>query len=150
MLNTKIIRKPFPLPLIHDILQPVGAFSWATCLDLSMGYYAMVLSELARKYCVTCLPWGLHRYNMLPMGTKVATDVLQASISTISNDLENVVVYIDDIIILSLSSFEEHVQIVSEVLRLLEYKGMQVNPLKSFWAQDSVKYLGFVITRDGV
>ena len=39
---------------------------------------------------------------------------------------------------------------VDEVLRRLEEYGMQVNPLKSFWAQDQVEYLGFLITRDGI
>ena len=34
-------------------------------------------------------------------------------------------------------------------MRLLE-AGMQVNPLKSFWFQKEVEYLGYVITREGI
>lgn len=150
ILNTKLVRKPFPLPLIHDIVQTLGKFMWATCIDLSMGYYSMKLSEKARKICVTCLPWGLYSYNMLPMGIKVATDIFQAAMGDLFADLEGVVVYLDDILIIGAESYEEHLCMVEEVLRRLEAQGMQVNPAKSFWAKSEVEYLGFLITRDGI
>ena len=123
---------------------------WATCIDLNMGYYAMRLDELSRKICVTCLPWGLYAYNMLPMGIKVATDVFQAAMGELFGDLDSVVVYLDDILVIGAGSYTEHLAVVSEVLRRLEAKGMQVNPEKSFWAKPEVEYLGFLITRDGI
>ena len=149
-LNKRLVRKPYPLPLIQDILHNVGTFRYATCIDLVMGYYSMWLDKLSREYCTTCLPWGLYRYNMLPMGVKVASDVFQAAMAELFNDLNGVIVYIDDIIILGTEDYEDHVKIVSEVLRRLEYQGMQVNPLKSFWAVPEVEYLGFLIIRNGI
>ena len=100
-----------------------------------MGYYSMALSEAAKKPCVTCLPWGLYQYNMLPMGVKVATNVFQEAMTSLFDYLEGVIVCM---------------KIVSEVLRRLEYQGLQVNPLKSFWGQHQVEYLGFLITRYGI
>ena len=47
------------------------------------------------------------------------------------SDLEEVVVYIDDILIIDTGSFEEHLATAAEVLRRLEEKGMQVNADKS-------------------
>ena len=128
----------------------IGFFRWAMCIDLNTGYYSMALRKAAKKLCVTCLLWGLYQYNMLLMGVKVATDVFQEAMLSLFNDLEGVIVYLDDIIILGSDSFEEHMKIVSEVLRRLEYQGLQVNPLKSFWGQHQVEYLGFLITRDGI
>ena len=58
-------------------------------------------------------------------------------------DLDCVVVYIDDILVIGAGSYEEHLETVAEVLRRFEVKGMQVNPSKSFWAKPEVEYLGF-------
>ena len=100
-LNTCIIRKPYPLPVIHDVLQSIGTFRWATCIDLNMGYYSMSLNDQAKKYCVTSLPWGLYRYNMLLMSLVIASDVFQAEMGTLFVDMENLLVYIDDILVIS-------------------------------------------------
>ena len=59
ILNSKLIRKPYPLTLIHDIIQSLGWFVYATCIDLNMGYYSMRLDDESRQKCVTCLLWGL-------------------------------------------------------------------------------------------
>ena len=59
-LNKCLMRELYPLPVIQDVLYTLGAFSYATCIDLSMRYYSMSLSTAARKLCVTCLPWGLY------------------------------------------------------------------------------------------
>ena len=124
MLNAQLKRKPYPLPLIPEIMLSIGSFRWATCVDLNMGYYSMVLSDAAKKLCVTCLPWGLYQYNMRLVGVKVATDVSQEAMPSLFNNLENVIVYLNDIIILRSTSFEEYMKIVGEVLHRLEYQGL--------------------------
>ena len=93
---------------------------------------------------------GFYQYNMLPMGVVVATDVFQSRLGDLLNDLPHVIVYLDDILIIGNGTFESHLEQVKTVLiRLLE-AGMQVNPLKSFWFQKEVEYLGYVITREGI
>ena len=37
-LNRRLIRKPFPLPKISTVLQELEGFTFATALDLNMGY----------------------------------------------------------------------------------------------------------------
>jgi hypothetical protein len=37
-LNKRIVRKPFPIPKISTVLQEMEGFTFATVLDLSMGY----------------------------------------------------------------------------------------------------------------
>ena len=38
-LNKMILRKPYPIPNIQDMLLNLEGFQWATSLDLNMGYY---------------------------------------------------------------------------------------------------------------
>ena len=37
--NKRIVRKPFPLPKITDVMQRLQGFQYASALDLNMGYY---------------------------------------------------------------------------------------------------------------
>ena len=84
------------------------------------------------------------------MGIKVTADVCQSVMLELFTDLEDIIVYIDEIIIIGASNVEEHVSTVNKLLRLLKKKGMQVNPLKSLWGQAEGEYLEFIVTREGV
>ena len=84
------------------------------------------------------------------MGLSISSDIFQASMSSLFEDLPFVYVYVDDIFILGSGSFEEHLENVSLALDRLIEMGMQVNPLKTAWAADEVDYLGFTITREGI
>ncbi len=39
--NKRLIRKPFPIPKISTVLQELEGFTFATTLDLNMGYYTI-------------------------------------------------------------------------------------------------------------
>ena len=70
--------------------------------------------------------------------------------SSLFLDMPEVYVYVDDIIILSSGSFDEHSSLVRQALDRLIEMGMQVNPLKTSWMVEEVDYLGFTITREGI
>ena len=48
--NTCLVRKPYPIPKFLDIMQTMEGFSYATTLDLNMGYYTIKLDSNAQKY----------------------------------------------------------------------------------------------------
>jgi hypothetical protein len=39
--NKKLVRTLFPIPNISTVLQEIEVFSFATALDLNMGYYTI-------------------------------------------------------------------------------------------------------------
>jgi hypothetical protein len=41
--NKRLVRTPFPIPKISTVLQEIEGFSYATALDLNMGYYTIKL-----------------------------------------------------------------------------------------------------------
>ena len=77
------------------------------------------------------------------MGIKVTTDVFQATLGELFGDLNSMVVYLDDILVIWACSHTEHLAVVSEVLRRLEAKGKQVNPEKEFLSQIWGEMFGF-------
>ena len=52
-------------------------FTYATSLDLNMGYYQIKLNPTAQKICTIIFPWGKYKYKRLIMGIKIAPDVFQ-------------------------------------------------------------------------
>jgi hypothetical protein len=67
-LNKRIVREPYPIPKIITILQELEGFTYATALDLNMGYYTIRLDPTASKMCTIIFPWGKYSYKRLPMG----------------------------------------------------------------------------------
>ena len=61
-LNKRIVRKPFPIPKISSVLQELEGFTYATALDLNMGYYIIRLDPDASNICTIILLWGKYSY----------------------------------------------------------------------------------------
>ena len=57
-LNKHIVRKPYPIPKINATLQELEGFTYATTLDLNMGYYTIRLNPTAAKMCAIIFPLG--------------------------------------------------------------------------------------------
>ena len=65
-------------------------------------------------------------------------------------NMEYVLVYIDDILVITKGSYEQHIKVVSKVLEKLKEAGMQLNIDKSYFAKSSVDYLGYIISRESI
>ena len=148
--NKRIKRKPYPIPKIQDLLIRLEGFQHATSLDLNMGYYHIELCPDSKKLCTIVLPFGKFEYQRLPMGLCNSPDIFQEKMSQLMTDLEYVRVYIDDLLVLTSGSFEDHLEKLHEVFERLERAGLKVNAKKSFFAREELEYLGFWITRNGI
>ena len=149
-LNKRIKRQPFPLPKIQDLMLKLEGFSYATSLDLNMGYYHIELDLFSKELCTIVLPWGKYEYQRLPMGLCNSPDIFQEKMSQLMMDLEFVRVYIDDLLIITSGSWTDHLDKLEEVLARLEKAGLKVNAKKSFFGKPELEYLGYWITRHGI
>ena len=148
--NKRLKRKPFPIPKIAHVLQELEGFTYATQLDLNMGYYTIRLDPDASKICTIILPWGKYSYKRLPMGIAGSPDIFQAKMSELMAQLEYVRTYLDDLLIISKGSYEDHLQKLAVVLERLKKAQLRVNAPKSTFAQQEVEYLGYILTREGI
>ena len=76
-LNVAVKRRPYPLPIIPDLLRKYSGYKYFTKLDMTMMFYTFELDDESRQYCTISTPFGLYRYKRLPMGIKVAPDLSQ-------------------------------------------------------------------------
>ena len=114
--NKQIIRTPFPIPKISSVLQEMEGFTYATALDLNMGYYTIRLDPDSQKICTIILPWGKYSYMRLPMGISGSPDFFQEKMTSLMQSLEYVRTYIDDLLIISSGTYDDHLLKVEEVL----------------------------------
>ena len=149
-LNKRIIRKPYPIPKISTTLQELEGFTYATALDLNMGYYTIRLDAQASEMCTIIFPWGKYSYNRLPMGFGGSADIFQAQMMDLMASLDYVRAYIDDLLIITRGTFEDHISKIETVLTRLRDAGLKVNAAKSFFCTHEIEYLGYILTRGGI
>ena len=97
-----------------------------------MGYYHIELSPDSKKMCTIVLPWGKYEYQKLPMGLCNSPDIFQENMSDLFRGFDYVREYIDDLLITTNGSFEDHLEKLGTVLHKLQKAGLKVNAKKFF------------------
>jgi hypothetical protein len=150
VVNKRLVRKPFPIPKISMVLQEIEGFSYATALDLNMGYYTIRLDPDASKICTIIFLWGKYSYKRLPMGIAGSPDIFQGKMSKLMEFLEFVRAYLGNLLCISNLSLEDHLEKLKEVLRRLCDAELKVNAAKSIFCALEIEYLGYVLTKDSI
>ena len=78
------------------MLGKISIFSYASTLDLVMGFYNICLSDAANKVCTITTPFRKYEYNHTLMGAYIAPDIFQEKMGALMEDLEFVRFYIGD------------------------------------------------------
>jgi hypothetical protein len=132
------------------VLQQLEGFTFATALDLNMGYYTIKLDPDSSKICTIIFPWGEYFFLRLPMGIAGSTDIFQPKMSELMVALKFVRTYLDDLLCITRASLEDHLEKLWEVLTRLREAGLKVNAWKSKFCTKETEYLGYILTTDGI
>ncbi len=149
-LNKCIVRKSYPIPKISTMLQEIEGFTYATALDLNMGYYTIRLDPMASEMCTIIFPWGKYSYKQLPMGFGGSANIFQAQIMDLMASLKFVQAFMDDLLIITRGILDQHLQRMETVLTRLRDPGLKVNAAKSLFCAHEIEYLGYILTREGI
>ena len=114
--NKRIVRNPFPIPTISTVLQELEGFTYATALDLHMGYYTIRLDPDSSKICTIIFLWGKYSYLRLPMGITCSPDIFQAKMSELMVALEFIQAYIDNLLCITKDSLDDHLSKLRQVV----------------------------------
>ncbi|CAK1579538.1 unnamed protein product [Parnassius mnemosyne] len=146
-LNKVIEVDRYPLPRVEDLLVRLQGGQRFSKIDLSQAYAQFVLDESA-KYTVINTHKGLFRYNRLVYGLSSSPGIFQKHLEQLFN-LPYVGVFLDDIIITGRNT-EEHISNLHKVFDRLQSYGLRVKKEKCVFFAESVNYLGYVISKDGI
>lgn len=150
-LNSCTKRDDFPFPNMLGILQRIQRSRYFTVIDLSESYYQVSLDEKSKDKTAFRTNKGLFRFAVMPFGlTNAPATMARLMTKVLGHDLEPFVyVYLDDIIIIS-RSIEHHCQLIRTVARRLQQAGLTINLQKSKFCQKRIRYLGYVLSEDGL
>jgi hypothetical protein len=121
-------------------LQELEGFTYATTLDLNMGYYTIRLDPTAAKMC-----WGKYSYQRLPMRFARLVDIFQAEMGNLMATLEYIRAYIDDFLFITKGSLDDHLNKLEQIFIQLRYAGLKVNATKSIFCAQKTEYLGYIV-----
>jgi hypothetical protein len=105
---------------------------------------------MASEMCTIIFLWEKYSYKRLPMGFGGSADIFQAQIMNLMTSLKFVQAYMDDLLIITRRTLDEHLQRMETVLTRLCDAILKVNAAKSLFCAHEIEYLGYILTREGI
>ena len=96
------------------------------------------------RYTSFVVPFGQYEYTRMPFGLNTAAQCFQRGMVKLLGDLDDVFIYLDDVLIVSKTT-EAHYETTKNILNRLKEHNIKVNWKKSEFNQKQISYLGFII-----
>ena len=148
-LNPQLDMMIYPLPIVEDCFVSMKGGQHFSKIDIKQAYNSIPLRESDQLLATINTHRGLYKPLSLPFGINSATSIFQSIMDKELLGLEFVTCRVDDILI-SGDTTESHVKRLYDVTGRLEQCGFKCRWDKSEFLKESVVYLGYEISRDGV
>lgn len=150
-LNQVTKRDDFPFPSMTNILHRIKKSKFFSIIDLSESYYQVPLEESSKGKTAFRTNNGLYRFSVMPFGLSNAPATMARLMKKVlGHDLEPYVyVYLDDTIIAT-EDFNSHLQLIKIVAERFRKAGLTINVQKSNFCQTKIKYLGYIVSDQGL
>lgn len=147
-INDLLKRYNSDIPNISEILNKLEGCNYFTTLDLTEAFHQLPLTVESRKFTAFSFNGIKYQYRTLPFGLTSASNYMQ---EFLAKALENLKAfnYIDDVIIYSKTK-DEHYKILEDIFQVFAQKRIYVKKSKCRWMQNSVTFLGYLISNEGI
>lgn len=149
--NSETKSDRFPIPVIETLLDHVGYSKYFTTLDLHSGFHQIPMDKNDIEKTAFSTSSGHYEFLRMPFGLKNAPASFQRMMILALGDLVNKIclVYIDDVVIFG-RTLEEHLHNIKLVFEKLRKANLKIQLDKSEFLKEQTKYLGYIITPDGI
>ena len=140
------------IPQVFDLIESLSGNTFFTTLDLKSGYWQVPIHEDSKPKTAFVIPAGGHfHFKRMAFGLTNAVPTFQRLMMDVLNGLigKKCLIYLDDVLVLG-RSLEEHVNNLKDVSGAIQEAGLKLNGNKCVFAKPSVKYLGYIISADGL
>jgi len=147
-LNALTIKNHYPLPLIPKIINKVQDARLFTKLDIQWGYNNVHIKEGDKWKAAFKTNQGLYEPSVMFFRLTNLPSTFQTMMDTIFHDLvltNEVIIYMDDILIATINDPHHHHDIVHQVLYRLEEHDLYLKPEKCTFETPEVEYLRVII-----
>lgn len=125
-LNNFTKKDAYPLPRIKETFTLLSGSKWFTVLDLKSGYYQLEVEPADRPKTAFTTLFGTWQFRRMPRGLTNSPATFQRTMEKVMEgiNLQEVIAFLDDLIIFS-SSLEEHEDRVMKVLKRITEFGLK-------------------------
>lgn len=150
-LNAITKKDRYPLPLIDETLARLSRAKIYTKLDIRQAFHRIRMHPDSEALTTFRCRYGAYKCKVLPFGLTNGPATYQRYMNDILMDFLDVfcTAYLDDILIFSENELE-HEMHVKKVLERLRKAGLQADINKCEFGVKSTKYLGFIVSTDGI
>lgn len=150
-LNKITIKNRYPLPLVPELFQRLGAATIFTKLDLRGAYNLVRIRKGDECKTVFRTRFGHFEYLVMPFGLCNAPSTFQHFVNDLFRDYLDlfVIIYLDDILIFS-SSIDSYHKHVKCVLSRLRQHSLYAKAEKCEFKKQSIQFLGLIISIEGI
>lgn len=150
-LNSVTVSDCYPLPKISNVLQKLASVDYITSADAIHAFFHIPLTESSKDKTSFTTHHGTWRFKRFAQGLKNSPRAFQRLIDFLLSGLGTFsAAYVDDLIIWTTGSFDDHLQHIKTVFDRLRQYHIRLKLKKCIFAAKSLKYLGFNITPDGI
>ena len=149
-LNAQLEKAEYNLPQIQDLFAKIQGFTFATGLDGKSSFHMLPLRKEDRHKTAFTAPDGSRwQWVRAFFGlSNIASHFQWVMESILEPWRENVLIYIDDVIVYSQGTLVEHLKIVQQVLDRLTEVGFKLSMHKCQVAYTKLRILGFILESD--
>ena len=145
-LNLVTVRDAEPIPDQDEIFAKLANDYYFTKIDLTKGYWQVPLTDHAKPFTAFVTPDGLYQFKTMPFGLVNAPASFSRVMRTVLRGVPCVDNFIDDILIHT-QSWEQHLEVLEEVLRRLNKANLKAKPRKCFIGFETIEFLGHQVSK---
>jgi hypothetical protein len=151
-LNRITIKNRYPLPLTIEIMDRVKGATRFTRLDVRDAFNRLRVAEGDEWKTAFRTRYGHFEYLVMPFGLCNAPASFQSYINNALRDYldDFCIAYMDDVLVYTNGTLEEHIQHVRKVLERLQEHELYVKLEKCEFHVQETRFLGFIISPNGV
>ena len=149
-LNEWVQRPAHPVTTPYEAVHSVTPGSrWYTVCDAKSGYHQIPLDEEAQDLTCFITPWGRYKFLRGPQGFVGTGDKYNYETDRAIAGVQDTTKVVDDIMTANIT-FQDHIERVIEVLERCRKAGITLSPNKFKFAEHEVKYVGYIVGRNGI
>ena len=150
-LNEVTHKDSYPLPRIDDSIEALSGAKWFSTLDLQSGYWQVEMDEKDKEKTAFSIGSGLWQFTVMPFGLSNAPATFERLMEQVLAGLpfNTALINLDDVLVAG-RTFPEHISNLRIVLQRFRTASLKLNPKKCSLLQKQVKYLGHVVSGEGI
>ena len=145
-----IFADSFPIPNIVKLLSYLQKSKFITSLDLAQAFHFIPVREIDREKLSFCTLDKSYQFCRMPFGLTSAPNTWARLVTKVLQDIPKSNLIVFDELLVHSPDLQTHLKTIKEVFLLLRRAGLCINMEKTDWVKTKVKFLGHLISDQGL